>query len=104
MEEPMDNPKNNPKLPTDSGEKAGPKDGAVASATVTVDALGSVSVVGDSTPQGQGHQTALAQIVADELGLHYRDIAVNLETDLFGKYILKYLEGLGLAQRDVTSR
>jgi 2-furoyl-CoA dehydrogenase large subunit len=62
-------------------EKAGPKDGAVASATVTVDALGSVSVVGDSTPQGQGHQTALAQIVADELGLHYRDIAVNLETD-----------------------
>ena len=25
MEEPMDNPKNNPKLPTDSGEKAGPK-------------------------------------------------------------------------------
>ena len=25
MEEPMDNPKNNPKLPTDSGEKAGSK-------------------------------------------------------------------------------
>ena len=25
MEEPMDNPKNTPKLPTDSGEKAGPK-------------------------------------------------------------------------------
>jgi transposase len=25
MEGPMDNPKNNPKLPTDSGEKAGPK-------------------------------------------------------------------------------
>ena len=25
MEESMDNPKNNPKLPTDSGEKAGPK-------------------------------------------------------------------------------
>lgn len=62
-------------------EKAGPKDGAVASATVTVDALGSVSVIGDSTPQGQGHQTAIAQIVADELGLDYRDIAVNLETD-----------------------
>jgi len=62
-------------------EKAGPKDGAVASATVMVDALGAVSVIGDSTPQGQGHQTALAQIVADELGLHYRDIAVNLETD-----------------------
>jgi hypothetical protein len=25
MEEPMDNPKDNPKLPTDSGEKTGPK-------------------------------------------------------------------------------
>ena len=25
MEESMENPKNNPKLPTDSGEKAGPK-------------------------------------------------------------------------------
>lgn len=62
-------------------EKAGPKDGAVASATVMVDALGSVSVIGDSTPQGQGHQTAIAQIVADELGIDYREIAVNLETD-----------------------
>lgn len=62
-------------------EKAGPKDGAVASATVMVDALGSVSVIGDSTPQGQGHQTAIAQIVGDELGLDYREISVNLETD-----------------------
>lgn len=62
-------------------EKAGPKDGAVASATVVVDALGSVSVIGDSTPQGQGHQTAIAQIVADELGLKFEDIAVNLELD-----------------------
>lgn len=62
-------------------EKAGPKDGAVASCTISVDALGSVTVVGDSTPQGQGHQTALAQIVADELGLNFEDITVNLETD-----------------------
>jgi len=62
-------------------ERAGPKDGAVASCTVSVDALGSVSVIGDSTPQGQGHQTALTQIVADELGISMDDIAVNLETD-----------------------
>jgi 2-furoyl-CoA dehydrogenase large subunit len=62
-------------------EKAGPKDGAVASSTVMVDALGSVSVIGDSTPQGQGHQTTIAQIVADELGLKFEDIAVNLELD-----------------------
>ena len=62
-------------------EEAGPKDGAVASAQVMVDALGSVTVVGDSVPQGQGHQTTLAQIVADQLGLRPKDITVNLETD-----------------------
>ncbi|MDH3691280.1 MAG: molybdopterin-dependent oxidoreductase [Gammaproteobacteria bacterium] len=62
-------------------EKAGPKDGAVASVTIMVDALGSVSVIGDSVPQGQGHQTVLAQIVADELGLNIDNITVNLETD-----------------------
>jgi 2-furoyl-CoA dehydrogenase large subunit len=62
-------------------ERAGPKDGAVASATVSVDPVGSISVVGDSVPQGQGHQTALAQIVADELGVDIDDVVVNLETD-----------------------
>jgi len=61
--------------------RAGPKDGAVASCTVMVDALGSVSVIGDSVPQGQGHQTVLAQIIADELGLAIDDVQVNLETD-----------------------
>ena len=61
--------------------RAGPKDGAVATVTVSMDALGSVSVIGDSVPQGQGHQTVLAQIVADQLGLRFEDIVVNLETD-----------------------
>lgn len=62
-------------------ERAGPKDGAVASVTVAVDALGSVNVIGDSVPQGQGHQTTLAQIVADELGLRPQDVVVTLDTD-----------------------
>ncbi len=62
-------------------ERAGTKDGAVASATVTIDPLGGVSVVADSVPQGQGHQTALAQIVADQLGVRFDQVAVNLETD-----------------------
>ena len=65
----------------DERRRAGPKDGAVASATVSVDATGSVNVVGDSTPQGQGHQTVLAQVVADQLGLAPEDIAVALDTD-----------------------
>ena len=62
-------------------ERAGQKDGAVAAATVNMDPLGAISVVADSVPQGQGHQTALAQIVADELGVGVDDVVVNLETD-----------------------
>jgi 2-furoyl-CoA dehydrogenase large subunit len=61
--------------------KAGPKNGAIASATLSVDALGSVSAVIDSIPQGQGHMTVAAQVVADVLGLKPSDIAVNAELD-----------------------
>lgn len=61
--------------------KAGPKSGAIASATVAVDALGSVSVNIDSVPQGQGHATVCAQVVADALGLKLADITVNVELD-----------------------
>ena len=32
-------------------------------------------------PQGQGHETVLSQIVADQLGLRLEDITVNLEID-----------------------
>lgn len=61
--------------------KAGPKNGGIASATVAVDALGSVSAMLDSLPQGQGHLTVAAQIVADVLGLKPEDITVNAELD-----------------------
>jgi 2-furoyl-CoA dehydrogenase large subunit len=61
--------------------KAGPKNGANASATVSVDALGSVSVIIDSVPQGQGHRTVTAQVVADVLGLTPEDVVVNTELD-----------------------
>ncbi|MDB5962245.1 MAG: carbon monoxide dehydrogenase [Massilia sp.] len=61
--------------------KAGPKNGANTSATVAVDALGSVSVMIDSVPQGQGHRTVVAQVVADVLGLEPADIVVNAELD-----------------------
>ncbi|CAM5195498.1 2-furoyl-CoA dehydrogenase large subunit OS=Castellaniella defragrans OX=75697 GN=HNR28_002062 PE=4 SV=1 [Castellaniella denitrificans] len=61
--------------------KAGPKNGAIASATVSIDGLGSVSVMVDSLPQGQGHRTVTAQVVADVLGLSPNDITVNTEHD-----------------------
>ena len=62
-------------------DKAGPKNGALASATVAIDLLGGVSVSVASVPQGQGHATVLAQVVADAFGLAPADIAVNVELD-----------------------
>ena len=61
--------------------RSGARNGAIASATVSVDPLGTVSVLIDSTPQGQGHATVAAQVVADVLGLTPADIAVNAELD-----------------------
>src|SRR5439155_2099290 len=46
-----------------------PKSGAVDAATIRVDPLGRVTAVLATTPQGQGHQTVVSQIVADELVL-----------------------------------
>jgi 2-furoyl-CoA dehydrogenase large subunit len=68
-------------LPLEARRKSGPKDGAIGTATVAVDGNGMVTVVSDSTPQGQGHRTVLAQVVGDELGLKPEDIAVNVELD-----------------------
>ncbi|WP_027209994.1 xanthine dehydrogenase family protein molybdopterin-binding subunit [Burkholderia sp. WSM2232] len=68
-------------MPPDARKKAGPKNGAIASATVSVDLLGGVVVTIASTPAGQGHMTVCAQVVADVLGLDPRDIVVNVEFD-----------------------
>src|SRR5256885_7441178 len=60
-----------------------PKSGAVDSATVKIDPLGRVTVIMGTTPQGQGHQTNVSQIVADELGLTPEEITVVDEMDTF---------------------
>ena len=62
-------------------DKAGPKNGAVSMATVNIDPLGAVTVTADVTVQGQSHETVLAQIVAEELGLDADEIEVVLELD-----------------------
>ena len=49
-----------------------PKSGAADWAQVRVDPRGKVVVTMATAPQGQGHQTAVAQVVADELGLDPR--------------------------------
>src|SRR5581483_2480355 len=68
-------------LTPEERRKAGPKNGAQATATVSLDPLGGVTVNVASTPQGQGHRTVLAQIVADALGLKPSDIRVVADFD-----------------------
>lgn len=62
-------------------QKSGPKNGAIATATVSVDPSGSVSVLIASTPAGQGHLTVAAQVAANVLGVRDHGIVVNAELD-----------------------
>jgi 2-furoyl-CoA dehydrogenase large subunit len=68
-------------LTPDERLRAGPKNGAQATATISLDPLGAVSVQVASTPQGQGHRTVLAQVIADALGLTPQDVRVVTELD-----------------------
>ncbi len=68
-------------LTAEERRKAGPKNGAQATASVAVDPTGGVSVTVASAPQGQGHRTVLAQVVADVFGLRVEDIRVNTDLD-----------------------
>jgi len=68
-------------LPKEARAKAGPKNGAIASATVGIDPLGGINVVIASTPAGQGHRTVCSQVVADVFGLQPDQVAVNVEFD-----------------------
>jgi 2-furoyl-CoA dehydrogenase large subunit len=68
-------------LTADARAKAGPKNGAIAAATVSIDPLGGVTVVIASAPAGQGHRTVCAQVVADVFGMHPDQVVVNVEFD-----------------------
>src|SRR6266702_7224406 len=61
--------------------KAGPKNGAQATATVGLDPVGSVTVHVASVAAGPFKQTVLSQVVADVVGLEPKDIRVNTEID-----------------------
>lgn len=61
--------------------KAGPKNGALATATVSFDPSGAITVNTSSVPQGQGHRTVLAQVVADVLGVEPSTIVVSTDHD-----------------------
>ena len=68
-------------LTPEERRKAGPKNGAQATATISLDPGGAVSVHVASVPQGQGHRTVVSQIVADALGLKPSDIRVVTDMD-----------------------
>ena len=68
-------------LTPEERRRAGPKNGAQSTATISLDPLGAVSVQVASTPQGQGHRTVLSQVVADALGLKPHDIRVVADVD-----------------------
>jgi 2-furoyl-CoA dehydrogenase large subunit len=53
-----------------------PKSGNAEGALVSVDPLGAITVRLATTPQGQGHRTVVAQVVADELGVPPDEIRV----------------------------
>ena len=62
-------------------QKAGPKNGAHACASVTLDPLGSISVVIDSLPQGQGHKTVVQQIISSIFSINPPNVIVNTDLD-----------------------
>jgi 2-furoyl-CoA dehydrogenase large subunit len=70
-------------LPPEVRAKPGylPKSGSAESATIQMNQRGKVSVSMGTTPQGQGHETVVSQIVADELGLTPEEILVIDEFD-----------------------
>lgn len=68
-------------LTAEQRAKAGPKNGAIASATVSVDPSGSISANIASAPAGQGHQTVISQLLADIFGVLPTQIQVNVDFD-----------------------
>jgi 2-furoyl-CoA dehydrogenase large subunit len=58
-----------------------PKSGAMETATIKMDPLGKVTVFLCTTPQGQGHETIISQIVADEIGITPDEVTVVDECD-----------------------
>jgi 2-furoyl-CoA dehydrogenase large subunit len=64
-------------------ERAGslPKSGCAEATTLSMDPSGSLTLRLTTTPEGQGHETVAAQIVADELGVPPERVQVLAEMD-----------------------
>ena len=62
-------------------ERGLPKSGNAEGCSITISALGGITVRTATTPQGQGHRTVIAQVVADRLGVEPSAIEVVAEVD-----------------------
>jgi carbon-monoxide dehydrogenase large subunit len=51
--------------------------GGADSATIRIEPDGNVTALVGLSPQGQGHETVVAQVIADELGLHPAQVVVR---------------------------
>ena len=58
-----------------------PKSGNAEGASISIDPLGGITVRLATTPQGQGHRTVCAQVVADTLGCTPDEVTVLSEMD-----------------------
>jgi len=58
-----------------------PKSGNAEGCTISISALGGITVRTTTTPQGQGHRTVISQIVADRLGVEPADVDVLTDSD-----------------------
>ncbi|HEX3607827.1 MAG TPA: xanthine dehydrogenase family protein molybdopterin-binding subunit [Candidatus Dormibacteraeota bacterium] len=57
------------------------KSGCIETATLTMDPMGAVRLRIATAPEGQGHETVAAQIVADELGIPMDQVRVDPSID-----------------------
>ncbi|MCS6769097.1 MAG: molybdopterin-dependent oxidoreductase, partial [Candidatus Caldarchaeum sp.] len=58
-----------------------PMSGGSEAAWVKIDNMGNVTAAVSSSPQGQGHETVVRQLVADELGVHPDQVTVLIGFD-----------------------
>jgi 2-furoyl-CoA dehydrogenase large subunit len=68
-------------LPAETRAAGLPKSGNAEGATVAISPLGGITVLIGTTPQGQGHATVAAQVVADALGVAPEDVQVLTSVD-----------------------
>jgi 2-furoyl-CoA dehydrogenase large subunit len=64
-----------------AGERGLPKSGNAEGCTISISPLGGITVQLPTTPQGQGHRTVAAQVVADVLGVAPEEVDVLTASD-----------------------